>query len=176
MHGTPGAASIFWNEVQFFNQRDVTACARMLRKTPNLADRVWKVGILGGWRPIPQLSTAAMMLARMLPRLQELYICNAIWQPWAMHKDLFLHLSVFSSVKRLDLRDITFPSLTVFGHVIYALPGLIMLSCSGLRFIHNDFNHMAFDAHRDRMKITELHLDGFGTKKAIEFFISTRTA
>ncbi|KZT04941.1 uncharacterized protein LAESUDRAFT_782067 [Laetiporus sulphureus 93-53] len=163
-------------EVWFHSQGDVRICSRMLKKTPQLSKRVEQMIIQGSAHlgeqkpePVPHLSTAAMMLARKVPRLKKL----SIWQTSTIHRDTFLHLFAFTSISHLNLASVMFPSIAVFGLLICALRSLIGLDCWGLTFMQGTLNSTVFGAHRDPVKIRELSLNGTGLGEVIKFFVST---
>jgi len=86
------------------------------------------------------LSLFAMMFAGKMPRLEELEVRHAEWKPGEMHADVFLHLSAFTSITRLTLSGITFPSVQTFGRLVSALPSLATLVCHRIEFRAHDVN------------------------------------
>ncbi|KZT08114.1 uncharacterized protein LAESUDRAFT_609320, partial [Laetiporus sulphureus 93-53] len=122
----------------------VKAYAKVLKQTPELSKRPHNMTIEGSLRGVlSSLSMAAILLARKLPQLATLTIRNSYWQPWTMHNDIFLHLSTFS-VTRLVVFNVRFPSITVFGRLVCALPCLVELECTCLIFEHDHFHRDAF--------------------------------
>ncbi|KZT01631.1 uncharacterized protein LAESUDRAFT_611880, partial [Laetiporus sulphureus 93-53] len=125
--------------------KGVKAYAKELKQTPELSKRRHHMTISGNQRTdMSVLWPAATMLARKLPRLETLDIRWSEWKPWTMHRDVFLHLSGFSSVTRLHLSDVTFPSITVFGRLVCALPRLVALTCEDLEFTQDQFHRDIF--------------------------------
>ncbi|KZS99517.1 uncharacterized protein LAESUDRAFT_183526 [Laetiporus sulphureus 93-53] len=104
------------------------------------------------------LSLAAILLARKLPQLKTLVIWGSQWVLGTMHSDIFLRLSGFS-VTRLIVCDVRFPSITVFGHLVCALPCLVELACGFLSFTHDCFHGDMLGSYRDRVNIRSLSLD-----------------
>ncbi|KZT01610.1 uncharacterized protein LAESUDRAFT_456163 [Laetiporus sulphureus 93-53] len=134
----------------------------MLKQTPELSKWAHNMSIGDAWEKasdLSALSTAAIMLARKLPRLEQLTIQHSEWKPWTMHRDVFLHLSGFS-VTRLDLWYVTFPSITVFGRLVCALPGLVELKCFNLKFKDDYFHRETFGLYHNRVNIRSLSLEG----------------
>ncbi|KZT08065.1 uncharacterized protein LAESUDRAFT_615278, partial [Laetiporus sulphureus 93-53] len=142
---------IGWVEIR--SVQGVKAYAKMLKQTPEVSERAHDMNIWGGgWSDLSALSMAAMLLARKLPRLERLTIGESKWQPWTMHKDIFLHLSGFS-VTCLNLIQVTFPSVTVFGRLVCALPHLVELLCFELQFTDDHFHRDTFGLYHNRVKI-----------------------
>ncbi|KZT04982.1 uncharacterized protein LAESUDRAFT_813848 [Laetiporus sulphureus 93-53] len=141
--------------------RGVKAYAKELKQTPELSKRAHDMFIGDFPHRIIDLSTlwpAAILLARKLPELERLRIWNSEWKPWTMHKDIFVHLSAFS-VTRLDLHDVTFPSVTIFGRLVCALPCLVELECDNMDFTHDQFHRDTFGLYRNRVTIRSLWLE-----------------
>lgn len=91
------------------------------------------------------LSLFAAMFAGKMPRLEELAVSGSYqgrwkWKPGEMHVDVFLHLSAFTSIARLSLSVVTFPSVQTFGRLLSALPSLSNLQCSWIHFEARDLN------------------------------------
>ncbi|KZT04993.1 uncharacterized protein LAESUDRAFT_250027 [Laetiporus sulphureus 93-53] len=113
------------SQIRIQSVKGVKAYVKILKQTPELSKRPHNMHISGSEKSdLSALSLAAILLARKLPRIERLSIRYSNWQPWTMHKDIFLHLSAFSSVTSLNLYKVTFPSITVFGRLICALPVL----------------------------------------------------
>ncbi|KZT01633.1 uncharacterized protein LAESUDRAFT_457146 [Laetiporus sulphureus 93-53] len=149
----------FYTRITIRSVRGVKAYAKMLKQTPELSERAHDMTIVGDWgTDRSALSTAAILLARKLPRLEQLHIEYSDWNPWTMHSDIFLLLPAFSSISCLDLRDVTFPSINVFGHLVCALPGLVELKCFDLEFTHDYFHHDTFGPYHNRVNIRSLSL------------------
>ncbi|KZT08111.1 uncharacterized protein LAESUDRAFT_75822 [Laetiporus sulphureus 93-53] len=145
-------------QIEIQSVKGVKAYVKELKQTPELSKRAHNMTIDGIWgSDLSSLSTAAILLARKLPRLERLTIRRSEWRPWTMHKDIFLHLSAFS-VTRLVLYDVTFPSVTVFGRLICALPCLVELKCTHLIFTHDHFHRDAFGLYCNRVKICSLSI------------------
>ncbi|KZT07320.1 uncharacterized protein LAESUDRAFT_812305 [Laetiporus sulphureus 93-53] len=98
--------------------KTVMAYAKKLKRRPELSKRPYDMTIVGKYQEtdLSALSTAAIMLARKLPRLERLTIQNSEWKLSTMHGDIFLHLSAFS-VTRLHLHIVMFPSITVLARL-----------------------------------------------------------
>ncbi|KZS99649.1 uncharacterized protein LAESUDRAFT_606320, partial [Laetiporus sulphureus 93-53] len=134
-------------QITIRNVKGVKAYVKALKQTPELSERAHYMDIWREWRietsAPSSLSLAAILLARKLPRLEKLTIWSSEWKPWTMHRDVFLHLSGFS-VTCLQLYWVTFPSITVFGRFVCALPHLVKLECLSLRFTHDHFHRDTF--------------------------------
>jgi len=112
-----------------------------------------------GHQAIPQLVTFAAIFARRLTCLQELTIewatleTSATW----MHADVFLHLSAFTSITRLRLNHVVFPTVAVFGRLIFALSNLTYLRCVEVGFDNGGFRAASFP-RRPHPKLAYLSL------------------
>ncbi|KZT00701.1 uncharacterized protein LAESUDRAFT_612207, partial [Laetiporus sulphureus 93-53] len=131
-------------DITIYSVKGVKAYVKELKQAPELSKWPHDMTILGHLRTdLSALSLAAILLARKLPRLETLTIWHSEWEPWTMHRDVFLHLSGFS-VTRLHLYDVRFPSITVFGRFVCALPRLVTLTCWDLEFTHYHFHRDTF--------------------------------
>ncbi|KZT01309.1 uncharacterized protein LAESUDRAFT_484923 [Laetiporus sulphureus 93-53] len=117
------------------------------------------------------LSAAAIMLAHKLPQLETLSIQWSKWEPWTMHSGIFLQLPAAFSVTRLLLIEVTFPSITVFGCLVCALPCLVELKCCYLTFTHDYFHGDTFGPYCNRVNIRSLSFeeDHLPPEKLIDF-------
>ncbi|KZT08302.1 uncharacterized protein LAESUDRAFT_676281, partial [Laetiporus sulphureus 93-53] len=138
-------------QIEIRSVKGVKAYAKMLKQMPELSNRTHDMNIIS-YMDLSALSIAAILLARKLPRLEWLRIWNSKWEPWMMHRDVFLHLSGFS-VTRLDLIGVTFPSITVFGRLVCALPHLVRLDLEDLTFTHDHFHRDTFGLYHNRVNI-----------------------
>ncbi|KZT04910.1 uncharacterized protein LAESUDRAFT_246515 [Laetiporus sulphureus 93-53] len=59
----------------------------------------------------------------------------------------------------LYLKHVTFPSITVFGRLVSALPALVELKCNYVDFTHDHFHHDAFGLNDNRVKIRFMWLE-----------------
>jgi len=96
--------------------------------------------LYGAYEALRTLGLFATMFAGKMPRLEELRIWGPEWKPGEMHADVFLHLSAFTSITRLSLYAVAFPSVQVFGRLITALPSLATLRCDWISFDAHDLN------------------------------------
>ncbi|KZT07812.1 uncharacterized protein LAESUDRAFT_602594, partial [Laetiporus sulphureus 93-53] len=126
-------------------RKAVRQCAHMVKEHPILKPRVM-TSIFETHpshiecRPVAQLGTFATMFAGRLPHVKVMAIWHVEWQSGEMHEGIFLHLSAFTSVVRLQLADVKFPNLLVFGRIIYALPNLEEFSYNQLSFTNETFD------------------------------------
>lgn len=103
---------------------------------------------------------------------------NGVW-PELMHPDLYIHLSSFSSVTRLDLRTVTLPNVSTFGRLVGALPNLVHLTCRQTTIIQrigdDDYgvHHTKFALFRTRpLRLLHFEFDlGFWNWRIITFMI-----
>ncbi|PCH38783.1 hypothetical protein WOLCODRAFT_149723 [Wolfiporia cocos MD-104 SS10] len=125
-----GARSILHEREQ------VHQLAKLVRAAPGYrhALRTMYIGGCQGEREqngIAHLGVFAAMLAGQLPCLEKLGIIHGIWRTGSMNAGFFLHLSALSSVTELVLRDVAFPSISIFGRFIWSFPNLDQLSIEG---------------------------------------------
>ncbi|KZT00200.1 uncharacterized protein LAESUDRAFT_614766, partial [Laetiporus sulphureus 93-53] len=146
-------------KIWFSSSKGAKAYVKMLKQRPELSKRAQNMDMYGCWGDLSALSLAAILLARKLPQLETLMIWESTWKPWTMHRDVFLHLSAFS-VTSLVLLYVRFPSITVFGRLVCALPRLVELECHTLQFTHDHFHRDTFGPYRDRVNIRYLKLTG----------------
>ncbi|KZT00705.1 uncharacterized protein LAESUDRAFT_529290 [Laetiporus sulphureus 93-53] len=147
-------------QITISSVEDVQAYAKKLKQTPELSKRPHNMAMMGGgdWRSdLSVLSTAAILLAPKLPRMETLEISMSEWKPWTMHRDIFLHLSCFS-VTRLNLYRVTFSSINVFGRFVCALRALVELELRDVEFIRDEFHRDTFGLYRNRVNIRFLLL------------------
>ncbi|PCH34801.1 hypothetical protein WOLCODRAFT_165827 [Wolfiporia cocos MD-104 SS10] len=78
---------------------------------------------------------AAMLAGGLLPRLSSVCIRHGEWIPGSIPQSMFLHLSSFHSITRIDLWDITLPSITVLLRLVCALDRLEELAILDLRLL-----------------------------------------
>ncbi|OSX62410.1 hypothetical protein POSPLADRAFT_1181506 [Postia placenta MAD-698-R-SB12] len=95
---------------------------------------------IGGWRgpqrvtiwsgkdskSIPHVATFASRFAGRWTRIEQLRFAETSWPSSLRAADaaVFRNLSGFASITKLDLYDVTFPSIVTFGALISALSGL----------------------------------------------------
>lgn len=116
----------------------------------------------------------APMLAGKLTRLDDFWIMAAVWMPGLMHYNTFLFFSAFTSVTRLGLIEVTFPTVLTFGRLVCSLPNLVHLRCRSLKFMTPTFDAEKF--HVPHTKLTVLTTDGGGLNAIIDFLTTTRVA
>ncbi|KAF9803650.1 hypothetical protein IEO21_09599 [Rhodonia placenta] len=116
----------------------------------------------------------APMLAGKLTRLDDFWIMAAVWMPGLMHYNTFLFFSAFTSVTRLGLIEVTFPTVLTFGRLVCSLPNLVHLRCRSLKFMTPTFDAEKF--HVPHTKLTVLTTDGGGLTAIIDFLTTTRVA
>jgi len=106
------------------------------------------------------LGLFAVMFARKMPRLKTLLVevdSGTRWRPGEMPVDVFHYLSTFTSITRLSLHNVIFPSVQTFGRLVYALPSLTTLQCNWTEFDKHDYETGSF-LRRPR-NLTSLNLD-----------------
>ncbi|PCH35541.1 hypothetical protein WOLCODRAFT_166318 [Wolfiporia cocos MD-104 SS10] len=82
---------------------------------------------------LEHIASLAAMLAGTRPQNTMLSLNDGEWPAW-IPQSVFLHLSTFTSITFLTLKDVTFPSIAVFGRLTCALSGLEWLSLLGVSF------------------------------------------
>lgn len=109
--------------------------------------RVRSLHIRGGEdgerKPIRHLATWATVFSGRWTG-NKLTIENAEWRMRDMRPDTFLDLTTFTSITFLYLHHVTFPNIATFGRLLYALPKLAELQCSGLRWSTHGFDQATF--------------------------------
>ncbi|KAH9837368.1 uncharacterized protein C8Q71DRAFT_598732 [Rhodofomes roseus] len=120
--------------VWLWSRRQVKILARRLRQGNNPRDVVRHVTILGtrfadDEEPAPYLGTFAAMLARQLPVLECLTLCNVSWQVGSMHPRCISYLAAFHSITRLELLRMSFQSVSQLARLLSALPSIRAVSC-----------------------------------------------
>lgn len=125
--------------------------------------------------PVPHLGPFAAMKARKWTRITELGIRFADWRPGTMHPDTFLYLSTLSSVTRLSLGHVKFPTIGTFGRLITALLHLERLKCYDVQIIADrPFDAIAFKhVIGSQSKLSRLDFDNLSEVGIIKFLIAT---
>ncbi|KZT07776.1 uncharacterized protein LAESUDRAFT_105570 [Laetiporus sulphureus 93-53] len=164
-------------------RQDLHGFARVLKRMPSLRHQVKDLVIerrhpvLGNRLPVDYLSTAIRMLAGKLPKLDTLCISHSMVTMETLHPDVFLHMSIFSSVTRLHFTRLVVWSLSTFGNLICALPAIVELRCSSLAVSQKTpFTSTVFSGNKKRAKITTLYLASHVNKGVIEFLVTTGAA
>lgn len=105
---------------------------------------VWLRRTRTGYYSLRTLGLFAAMFAGKMPRLEELLVWGSDswmeWKPGEMHADVFLHLSAFTSITRLILQNVRFPSVQTFGRLLSAFPSLATLECGWIEFKAHNLN------------------------------------
>jgi len=166
--------------VMLNDRNQVSRLAKVVRTSFFHAEAVGIVIIRGGQgrhdrKAIPHLGTFAAMLARKLTHLETLSIWYAVWNPSLMHADVLLHLHAFSSITWLTLNEVSFPSLQVFGQLLYSLPSLHALGCINVTFTRHTYDATFFQRLISR-KLRRLNVAGDSMGDLIRFCISTTIA
>lgn len=166
----------------FDDRKQIYQLAKVARVSSLDADSIKRVVFQGGFRPgehrpVPHLGTFAALLPQRLTNLELLCISNADWQPGMLQPDVFLNLSVFTSITDLVLYDVMMPSAQTFGQLVCALPNLKALYVGDLTFCSSPpdwkFNPAFFIRYAPRLKFTSLWLGGISMGPIIEFLVST---
>ncbi|OSX56827.1 hypothetical protein POSPLADRAFT_1158987 [Postia placenta MAD-698-R-SB12] len=161
-------------------QKQVARFAKWVRSNPVSACIVRRVRLRGDpghthTRVLMQhIGPFAPMLAGKLTRLDDFWIMAAVWMPGLMHYNTFLFFSAFTSVTRLGLIEVTFPTVLTFGRLVCSLPNLVHLRCRSLKFMTPTFDAEKF--HVPHTKLTVLTTDGGGLTAIIDFLTTTRVA
>lgn len=168
--------------VAFNDTKQIHQLAKLARMSSPDTDLIRRVIFRGGLRPgehrpVPHLGTFAAMLAGRLTNLGMLCVANADWQPSMLQPDVFLNLSIFTSITELSLNDVRMPSAQTFGQLVCALPNLQALYVGDLAFSSCDpdlkFNPAFFIRRAPHMKLTSLWLGGISMSPIIDFLVST---
>ncbi|PCH35815.1 hypothetical protein WOLCODRAFT_107878, partial [Wolfiporia cocos MD-104 SS10] len=77
---------------------------------------------------------AAMLAGQNSSGMRELTLGRGVWRAGAIPRSVFLHLSAFSSITKLILRDVTFPSILIVGRLVCSLTSLKFLLLWNLFF------------------------------------------
>jgi len=88
-------------------------------------------------RSLQTLGLFATMFAAKIPSLETLVVgrVHSAYRIYReMHVDAYQYLSTFTSITRLILCDVHFPSVQTLGRLVFALPGLTDLQCKNVKF------------------------------------------
>jgi len=124
--------------------------------------------------PIPHLATFSSMFSGLWTRLEELNIGWAEWRVGDIRADSFLDLSTFSTITRLVLMDVTFPTVVTFGHLVCSFGNLQELQCFRLFYLapHPDIHVFpTFAARRKLKSLSSWRSDDTGI---IAFLVATK--
>ncbi|PCH44036.1 hypothetical protein WOLCODRAFT_154083 [Wolfiporia cocos MD-104 SS10] len=121
---------------------DVYRYARYIKTIPRPRRSAVRVGLAGSaaeegkQRSLSHVGTfAAMFAGGHLPRLSTLIIGSGEWTPGSIPQSVFLHLSSFHSITRLNLIGLAFPSITVLLRLVCAFDRLQELEIKHLRLL-----------------------------------------
>ncbi|CCM00146.1 uncharacterized protein FIBRA_02173 [Fibroporia radiculosa] len=180
----PRSRVILLEEVDIGSMTVLVGFARMVTAKPSFGDYVRSIHISndlaksekwpGSRNPLTSFPT---MLARKLTNLNTLHLCcMPHWDP-AVHSTstFYWALSEFTCVTSLHLRDIDFPSVNEFAHLIQGLPNLQRLACMGLRWTRYSLDPTVYLRSGSHNCLTHLYLDTSQTlmKDAVEFFVGS---
>ncbi|CCM06088.1 uncharacterized protein FIBRA_08335 [Fibroporia radiculosa] len=153
-----------YRNVRMHDKGQVSGIAKMIRKHRYLQNAIHLVH----FDRMDAMGLFATMMVRKLPSLQMIGIRGPTeWKSGLMHADVPMFLATFTSITRLSLKWVTFPSVVVFGRLVCALPNLTYLQCQWLTF--------RADGRATPPKhnaITEVHLSGLGSD-TIPFLLTT---
>ncbi|CCL99756.1 uncharacterized protein FIBRA_01778 [Fibroporia radiculosa] len=139
---------LLWRHVVLLSKKHVAGMAKMIQRRPSLKDVPRTVTLCN----LDMLSAFATRMVRKLPQVEELELLpdetpsTVKWSPGMFNAntaDVFLYLSAFTSVTRLSLFHVQFPSPVIFARLICAFPRLSHLSCRWVQFLN-------FDSHSSR--------------------------
>ncbi|CCM06146.1 uncharacterized protein FIBRA_09619 [Fibroporia radiculosa] len=83
------------------------------------------------------LGPFAVTMAGKLRRLEDVHVGSTEWKPGMVHADaanVFLFLSTFTSITKLTMSYVKFPSVATFGRLICSLPRLSLLTLFWVSF------------------------------------------
>ncbi|PCH35185.1 hypothetical protein WOLCODRAFT_139787 [Wolfiporia cocos MD-104 SS10] len=103
--------------------------AMWTREVPRYRAKVSQMSIFADVKDLAHVGAFAAMLVDILPHLTKLTLEHGEWPRW-VPCSVFQHLTTYTTITRLDLVNITFPSITTFGRLVCALKGLQNLSTS----------------------------------------------
>jgi len=87
--------------------------------------------------------------------------------------DIFLNLSTFTEITRLELSQVSFPTVATFGRVVCAFPALQQLVCRGLQFSTHHFLPHAFPKRASAVRLSTVSLDGDSFDDITNFMATT---
>lgn len=102
--------------------------------------------LIMGWPQgaIPHLATFASRLGGRWPSVDTLNIISAVWRTRDLDADaVFRDLARFSSIDRLFLDHVTFPSILILGRLLCALPRLKSVNLTNVEFNQHPFDTAA---------------------------------
>ncbi|CCM00463.1 uncharacterized protein FIBRA_02496 [Fibroporia radiculosa] len=123
---------------------------------------------------INMFGSLAICMAGKLPRVEILRLEDCAWVPGQLHWQVFLHVNAaFGSITRLHLLWVSFPSATVFGRFICALPRLVSLKCRFVRLKRDTIvaNNVLMSSF-PRLDAIDL----YGSSDVADFLIATRAS
>ncbi|KAF9816772.1 hypothetical protein IEO21_03934 [Rhodonia placenta] len=107
--------------------------------------------LIMGWPrgAIPHLATFASRLGGRWPSVDTLNIISAVWRARDLDGDaVFRDLARFSSIDRLFLDHVTFPSILILGRLLCALPRLKSVNLTNVEFNQHPFDTAAISRLR----------------------------
>lgn len=167
-----------------YHRSQVLRLSKMARSQPRIAPMVREVIVGRGEylrhrANIHHLGAFAAMLARKCTSMEQLTLQGAEWRAGDVHPDIFLHLSAFSSITSLNLCEVTFPSVVVFGRLVFALHNIESLQCYDIIFkTAGRFEKLALPNAEARSRLTRLTLESDlkSITHIINFLLITRIA
>lgn len=119
------------------------------------------------------------MFAGKMPHLEGLSVSFerfGTWKSGEMHMDVFLHLSTFTSVTRLSLTGIIFPSVQTLNRLLSALPSLASLECMWVKFKTHDLRLGASLRRPRNLATLKLGIDGVALRGLSRLLVETEMA
>jgi len=175
----PRAKSLLDKWVDLFDMEEVRRVAKIARANGSKGPR-W-VALWGGRNeaergPIAHLAAFAAMFAGRWTRVRELTIYRANWAMGEIRMDTFLDISTFTSITKLCLYDITFPTAVTFAHLVCSLENLIYLDCHALRFSAPHTNPLVFPTCIRTINLRTVEIGDCPLVDIVNFFLTAKIA
>ena len=122
------------------------------------------------------LPTFTALLAGRMPCLESLEVEHGVWQAGMTDIDFFTRTASFTSISRLTLNDMTFPSTSIFAQFICSFERLTELYLVNVRTVKKRTGPQLYLPLTCRSKLCHLAVTGPQVHDLVEFFTTAGLA
>ncbi|KAH9930307.1 uncharacterized protein B0H18DRAFT_994309 [Fomitopsis serialis] len=162
--------------LQLGHRRDVVRLSRYVRAHRAFARREFVTVQGDAGRSLSHLTAFSAQLAGRMQRLESLYIEHGVWRTGMTDVGFFTRVASFTSVVRLTLNDVTFPSTSIFAQFVCALEQLVELYCINSKTMKKRTGQQLFLPLRRSSRLAHFTLVGSQVYDIIGFFIASDLA
>ncbi|EED77586.1 predicted protein [Postia placenta Mad-698-R] len=136
---TPKSRRNLFYSLDFHSTKQLTRLSRLLKTRPNLVNLVKQLSVAPDAAHLNLASAFPFPLARKLTRVEHLRVLGISRNFPCLDPSFTAALHEFKSITRLEITRTIFPSLVVFGRLLFALPNLSVLICASVRWTKAEY-------------------------------------